>query len=158
PLRKAVAAGIASRMPEEMWGRGLMERLGADVAARYLDGVGIFSARESMALCSDRGASSLNARTLEPYFSDPRRDLLTSMQHADQMNYLPEDILVKADRMSMQSSREVRPPFLDHRVVEFGNRCPPRLKVHGEIGKYILRRSVRDYLPAETIRRRKMGF
>src|SRR5206468_3589720 len=102
--------------------------------------------------------SSRITTTLDPYFRDDRRDLLTQMQDADQNTYLPDDILVKADRMSMQNSLEIRPPFLDHRIVELGNRCPPDLKVRRGVGKYILKQSVGEYLPPETLQRRKMGF
>jgi asparagine synthase (glutamine-hydrolysing) len=157
-VREAVCASVGSAMPTAMWGRGLIERIGADSAGRYLESVGVFSVKESAALLSVTAASSRMTRTLEPYFSDKGRDLLTCMQHADQKNYLPDDILVKADRMSMQNSLELRPPFLDHRLVEFGNNCPPRLRVRGGTGKYILKRAVSKYLPHEILHRRKMGF
>ena len=56
----------------------------------------------------------------------------------DQLNYLPDDILYKTDRMSMAHSLEVRPPFLDHRVVEFAARLPNDLKIRGSKLKWIL--------------------
>jgi asparagine synthase (glutamine-hydrolysing) len=158
PVRGAVCASVGSAMPAAMWGRGLIERIGADAVGRYLDSVGVFSVKESAALLSATAASPRITRNLEPYFPDKGRDLLTCMQHADQKNYLPDDILVKVDRMSMQNSLEIRPPFLDHRIVELGNRCPPSLKLRRGIGKYILKRAVREYLPAETLHRPKMGF
>jgi asparagine synthase (glutamine-hydrolysing) len=58
----------------------------------------------------------------------------------------------------MQNSLEIRPPFLDHRIVELGNRCPPSLKLRRGTGKYILKRAVSEYLPPETLHRPKMGF
>jgi asparagine synthase (glutamine-hydrolysing) len=158
PMREAVCTSVGSVMPAAMWGRGLIERIGADAVGRYLESVGVFSLKESEALLSATAASSPMTRTLEPYFSDKGRDLLTSMQHADQKNYLPDDILVKTDRMSMQNSLEIRPPFLDHRIVELGNRCPPGLKLRRGTGKYILKRAVSEYLPPETLHRPKMGF
>jgi asparagine synthase (glutamine-hydrolysing) len=158
PVRQALCASIGSVMPTAMWGSGFIWRIGMDGAARYLESVGVFSARESAALLSIKPGSSRITTTLDPYFMDDRRDILTQMQHADQNTYLPGDILVKADRMSMQNSLEIRPPFLDHRIVELGNRCPPDLKVRRGVGKYILKRSVGEYLPPETLHRRKMGF
>ncbi len=158
PIRQAVCASVGSVMPTAMWGSGLLKRIGMDGADRYLDSVGVFSVKESAALLSIKPGSPRTTQTLDPYFMDDRRDLLTQMQHADQKTYLPDDILVKADRMSMQNSLEIRPPFLDHRIVELGNRCPPDLKVRHGVGKYILKQSVNDYLPSETLHRRKMGF
>jgi asparagine synthase (glutamine-hydrolysing) len=76
----------------------------------------------------------------------------------DQMYYLPDDILYKVDRMSMAHSLEVRPPFLDHRIVEFAASLPEALKVHGSTLKYVLRELMRDKLPKSILTRSKMGF
>lgn len=76
----------------------------------------------------------------------------------DQLCYLPDDILVKCDRMSMAHSLEVRPPFLDHRIVEFAARLPESFKIRGSSLKYILRELMRDKLPAAVLNRRKEGF
>jgi asparagine synthase (glutamine-hydrolysing) len=76
----------------------------------------------------------------------------------DQMYYLPDDILYKVDRMSMAHSLEVRPPFLDHRIVEFAASLPEELKVHGSNLKYVLRELMRDKLPKSILERSKMGF
>ena len=65
----------------------------------------------------------------------------------DQMYYLPDDILYKSDRMSMAHSLEVRPPFLDHRIVEFAARLPQNLKIRGGAQKFILRELMKDRLP-----------
>ena len=158
PVREAVCTAIGSVMPAEMWGRGLLERIGADAAERYLEMVGVFSVKESAAILSGTAAASRITGNLEAYFPDDGRNLLTCMQQADQNTYLPDDILVKADRMSMQNSIELRPPFLDHRIVEFGNSLPPKLKLRGVTGKYVLKRALSGYLPQETLNRRKMGF
>jgi asparagine synthase (glutamine-hydrolysing) len=76
----------------------------------------------------------------------------------DQKNYLPDDILYKTDRMSMAHSLEVRPPFLDHRIVEFAARLPYDFKVRGSKLKFILRELMRDKLPRSVLTRRKEGF
>jgi asparagine synthase (glutamine-hydrolysing) len=76
----------------------------------------------------------------------------------DQRNYLPDDILYKCDRMSMAHSLEVRPPFLDHRIVEFAARLPFNLKIRGRNLKFILRNLMQDKLPRSVIRRSKEGF
>jgi asparagine synthase (glutamine-hydrolysing) len=76
----------------------------------------------------------------------------------DQLNYLPDDILYKTDRMSMAHSLEVRPPFLDHRIVEFAARLPQNFKVRGSTLKFILRELMRDKLPQSVLTRSKQGF
>lgn len=76
----------------------------------------------------------------------------------DQMYYLPDDILYKVDRMSMAHSLEVRPPFLDHRIVEFAASLPEELKVNGSTLKFVLRELMRDKLPKSILGRSKMGF
>jgi len=76
----------------------------------------------------------------------------------DQRFYLPDDILYKCDRMSMAHSLEVRPPFLDHRIVEFAARLPEHCKIKNSALKVVVRRLMRDKLPAEVLRRRKEGF
>jgi len=76
----------------------------------------------------------------------------------DQKYYLPDDILYKCDRMSMAHSLEVRPPFLDHRIVEFAARLPENFKVRGPVLKYILRELMRGKLPPVVLERPKEGF
>ncbi len=76
----------------------------------------------------------------------------------DQLYYLPDDILTKCDRMSMAHSLEVRPPFLDHRIVEFAASLPEELKVKGSALKRVLRELMRDKLPRPVLARKKEGF
>jgi asparagine synthase (glutamine-hydrolysing) len=85
-------------------------------------------------------------------------DLVNRYLFADQHYYLPDDILYKCDRMSMAHSLEVRPPFLDHRIVEFAGRMPSDMKVRGRTTKYILRALVKDKLPPSILQRRKEGL
>lgn len=76
----------------------------------------------------------------------------------DQCYYLPDDILYKCDRMSMAHALEVRPPFLDHRIVEFAARLPESFKIRHNTLKAVLRRAMRDKLPAFVLNRKKEGF
>ncbi len=76
----------------------------------------------------------------------------------DQICYLPDDILYKCDRMSMAHSLEVRPPFLDHRILEFAARLPESFKIRGGKLKVGLKELMRDKLPASILDRRKEGF
>jgi asparagine synthase (glutamine-hydrolysing) len=76
----------------------------------------------------------------------------------DQSYYLPDDILYKTDRMSMAHSLEVRPPFLDHRIVEFAASLPQDLKIRGLKQKYLLKELMRGKLPERILTRKKTGF
>ena len=78
--------------------------------------------------------------------------------YLDQKAYLPDDILYKTDRMSMAHSLEVRPPFLDHRIVEFAARLPHELKIQGSTLKFLLRSLMQDKLPQSVLTRKKEGF
>lgn len=76
----------------------------------------------------------------------------------DFASYLPDDILVKLDRMAMANSLEGRAPYLDHKVVDFAVRLPRGLRVRGRRGKHLLRRVAARWLPREVLEKPKQGF
>jgi asparagine synthase (glutamine-hydrolysing) len=76
----------------------------------------------------------------------------------DQKYFLPDDILSKVDRMSMAHAVEVRPPFLDHRIVEFAAALPSSFKIQGARQKFILKKLMEKRLPPSVIQRSKVGF
>ncbi len=76
----------------------------------------------------------------------------------DLMTYLPDDILVKLDRMTMANSLEARSPLLDHKIVELMSRLPKNLKYSSRHSKILLRKLAEKYLPSSILRRRKQGF
>jgi asparagine synthase (glutamine-hydrolysing) len=86
------------------------------------------------------------------------RSNLEEMQYLDIKAWLPDDLLLRADRLSMASGLEARVPFLDHRLVELGFRLPARLKVRGSTGKYIVKKIAEKYLDHDIIYRKKVGF
>ena len=86
------------------------------------------------------------------------KDALSRMLYFDTKTWLVDDLLIKADRMSMAASLELRVPFLDHRIVEFAAKIPDRYKLNGRITKYILKEMLSNILPREIVHRKKMGF
>src|SRR5262249_10861999 len=85
-------------------------------------------------------------------------DPLGGMIAADLANFLPDDFLVKVDRASMAHGLEVRPPLVDHELLELAARIPSRWKIRGDQTKWILKQTFRDLLPEGTLRRPKQGF
>jgi len=83
---------------------------------------------------------------------------LESFLQFDQSYYLADDILAKVDRMSMAHAVEVRPPFLDDRIVDFAARLPGRFKLSGSTSKVVLRHLMRGKLPNDVITRPKIGL
>jgi asparagine synthase (glutamine-hydrolysing) len=80
------------------------------------------------------------------------------MQYLDLKTWLVDDLLIKADRMTMGASVELRVPFLDYRLLEFSARLPPRLRIkHGQ-PKYLMKKAAERYLPKDIIYRKKRGF
>jgi asparagine synthase (glutamine-hydrolysing) len=113
-------------------------------AALYADGVA-------------RGVEP-TARLFESLFTRSDGDELDRLQYIDTKLYLPADILVKVDRMSMLHSLEARVPFLDRAMVELSRRIPSRLRLRGMTTKYLLRRAMADRLPPAVINGKKRGF
>ncbi len=121
------------------------------------------SSSEKSALYTSAFRRELQGRT----GYEPAMELATRYAHLDPLAramamdvamYLPDDILVKVDRMSMAASLEVRAPLLDHRVVELAARIPSSMKVHGWQTKWILREAMRELLPPEILTKPKQGF
>ena len=113
-------------------------------AALYADGVA-------------RGVEP-TSRLFESLFARSDGDELDRLQYIDTKLYLPADILVKVDRMSMLHSLEARVPFLDRAMVELSRRIPSRLRLRGMTTKYLLRRAMADRLPPAVINGKKRGF
>ena len=120
---------------------------------------GTFSDKEKQALLKTQLPNALNGilGELRPKFT-AAGDPLAPFLWFDQKYYLPGDILTKVDRMSMAHSVEVRPPFLDHRIVEFAATLPASLKIQGSRQKFILKELMKNKLPPAVLTRKKVGF
>ena len=88
----------------------------------------------------------------------PKKDVLNRMLYADAKIWLPDDLLLKADKMTMANGLELRVPFLDHKLVEYAATLPSYLKLKGSTGKYLLRQAMKNVLPERIINRPKKGF
>lgn len=119
------------------------------------------------ALANDETKANLgdyhpSQQTIERYNQCDGHDHLSRILYTDMKTYLPGDILVKVDRMSMANSLEVRAPILDHKLMEFACTIPSNLKFNTSGGKvekkYLLKEAFKDYLPDDILYRKKMGF
>lgn len=88
----------------------------------------------------------------------PGVDAIDRMLRYDAGSWLPDNLLERGDRMSMASSLELRPPLLDHKLVELAFRIPSEFKVRDGVTKWALKEVARRYLPSEVVDRRKVGF
>lgn len=92
------------------------------------------------------------------FFNTRENHVLNRMLLFDTKTWLVDDLLIKADRMSMAASLELRVPFLDYRLVEFAASMPIKYKINKGNNKYLLKRMMQDTLPKAIINRKKMGF
>lgn len=112
----------------------------------------------STALREQTRALDSVALTVDWYAKADGGNFLDRTLFVDVMSYLPDDLLVKVDIVSMANSLEARSPFLDHKLMEFAAALPAPLKLHGMHSKYILKKAFAPLLPKEVLYRRKMGF
>jgi asparagine synthase (glutamine-hydrolysing) len=105
-------------------------------------------------------AAAMNGRSLVANLVDaaPSDETLSRLLYADQQSYLPGDLLVKIDRMTMAHSLEGRSPLLDHEVVDFAARLPSAIKFPRGRSKHLLKRLLGRWFPRSFVERRKMGF
>ena len=101
-------------------------------------------------------------RSLEPltelFCRAPGRDALAKMMYIDTKTWLPDDLLIKADKITMANSIELRVPLLDHRVLEFAASLPSEFKVRGFQTKFIAKRALSRVVPEAIVKRKKAGF
>jgi len=119
---------------------------------------GTFSEVQKTVLLNRSLPGSLDAMLQELAGLASNGDDLAPFLYFDQKYYLPDDILVKSDRMSMAHAVEVRPPFLDHRIVEFAASLPASLKIRGSKQKFVLKHLMQGKLPPTVLTRKKVGF
>lgn len=157
-IRRPLAAGLSSVFPPRLRGKAFLKRISLSERDGYLSRLQIFGSeiwkeelRSPCEMEEDRFHLQLYDRSP---FSGHRERVF----HLDFSTYLPDDVLLKVDRMSMANSLEVRVPLLDHLVAEYALNLPSREKVRGGEGKIILKEAFQDILPGFVFSRGKRGF
>ena len=103
----------------------------------------------------------LNYKKIKPViesFFKTEYHLINQLTMIDLKLLLPENYLMVDDKINMANSLESRVPFLDYKFVEFASKIPPKLKLKGLTGKYIIKKTMKELLPKEILKRKKMGF
>ena len=152
-------ASVAERLPRHMKGRNYLIRAARPLSERYIGNAYIFTADERKRLLRRKKEGTKPNELLKKEY-DKMRGLPDSdqMQALDLVYWLPGDILLKADKMSMAHSLEVRVPFLDKDVFEVARRIPHSLKTKKYTTKYVLRKVADEYLPEQVAKKKKLGF
>ena len=162
-LRRWVHGALERYVPVSDEKIGLEYKLKRGIEGSWLDPDeahffwnGTFSSEQLKAI--RRGGGDNGLAELARRVATGSAGVVERYMRVDQNYYLPDDILYKTDRMSMAHSLEVRPPMLDHRIVEFAARLPVRLKIRDWRQKYVLKELMRGKLPERVLNRKKAGF
>ncbi len=157
-LRRALGR-LSARIPEGVRGKDLLRRGSLSLEQRYYGNARIFRDDQLRRVLTgfDPAVSHADV-TAVPYSQSAGWDPVARMQHVDLFTWLRGDILVKADKMTMANSLELRVPFLDPEVFRVASSIPVEEKITSETTKHALRRALRNIVPAHVLDRRKLGF
>ena len=156
-LRKGAAA-VAGVLPN-IKGKSFLRRGALTVEERFIGNANIFSVRERQKLLKRSGLAKTPQEITRPIY-DKVKDQpdITKMQYLDLHLWMVGDILLKADKMSMANSLELRVPFLDKEVMALAGELPVDYRVNQKNTKYAMRLAAKRHLPEEVAKRRKLGF
>ena len=158
PVRQ-LAAVAARALPRNIHGRRFLIRGAQDIEERYIRNNYVFDYIERNKVLNFKQKAQNPAHYTKPYFDKVKHlDDITKMQYADINVWMVHDILVKADRMSMANSLEVRVPFLDREMLKVALAIPSKYRVSRTNTKIVLRRAAARVLPEKTANMRKKGF
>ncbi len=156
-LRRGVGA-LAALLPP-VPGVNFLVRRGRPLEERYIGNTNLMGERQKRRLLKNYTGRILPTDLSRPYFEDTRgQDPVTRMETCDLNLWMVGDILLKADKMSMANSLELRVPFLDRKVFELACRIPTRCKVNAGQTKIAMRGAAEMTIPAKTADKKKLGF
>ena len=167
--RRPIFGALGAAYPKMDWAprflraKTTLQAMSLSDAEAYADAVGVTSANLRHRLYTPAFRGALGGHRAEDRYvrameGAPASAPLDRAQYADLKIWLPGDILTKVDRVSMAVGLEAREPLLDHRLIEFAARLPVNMRIRGGVGKWLMKRSMRRYLPDDILYRRKMGF
>jgi asparagine synthase (glutamine-hydrolysing) len=158
PVRRSL--GRASRpLPDGVRGKSLLHRGSLTLEERYYGNARSFSDAQLRAVLPGFRPEWTHTDVTAPVYAESKGwDPVARMQHIDLFTWLRGDILVKADKMTMANSLELRVPFLDPEVFAVASRLPLDQKITRTTTKFALRRALEPIVPAHVLNRPKLGF
>lgn len=156
-LRRAVGAAASVLPPVP--GVNFLVRRGRPLEERYIGNTNLMGERRKRQLLKNYTGRILPTDLSRPYFEQTRgQDAVTRMEYCDLNLWMVGDILLKADKMSMANSLELRVPFLDRRVFDLACRIPTSCKVNAAQTKIAMRGAAEKTIPPKTADKKKLGF
>ena len=157
-LRKALAK-CASALPFKFKGKNFLIRASKPVEERFIGNAFMFNEKERNKVLKHPTGKYNHTELTKPFYDKVKdKDDVTKMQYIDINFWLIGDILLKADKMSMAHSLEVRVPFLDRKVFDVARTIPTKYKVNKQNTKYAMRMAAHKYLPNMVAEKKKLGF
>lgn len=158
PMKKALKS-LIKLLPEGVKGKSFTERGCTPLEERYIGNAKIFEELEKRALLHQVNPALHYTDITSPFYGEAvKYDKVLKMQHIDIHTWLRGDILLKADKMTMANSLELRVPFLDRNVFEVASKIPTKFKLANNTTKYILRKAAEGIVPEHILQRKKLGF
>ncbi|QUR68000.1 asparagine synthase (glutamine-hydrolyzing) [Mycobacterium spongiae] len=158
PVRRSMGK-VSKPLPEGMRGKSLLHRGSLTLEERYYGNARSFSDAQLRDVLPGFRADWTHTDVTAPIYAKSEGwDPVARMQHIDLFTWLRGDILVKADKMTMANSLELRVPFLDPEVFAVASRLPLQAKITRTTTKYALRRALAPVVPAHVLDRPKLGF
>ena len=141
-------------------GQTIILKYGQKVEDRYIGPAEIMSDELANSLVTSKYKNAETSRDLTKKYYDEVKNMddVSKRLYLDMKMWIVEDILLKADKMTMANSIELRVPLLDKKMWELARTIPVKHKVHNEITKYAFRRAAKNKLPEDWAKRRKLGF
>lgn len=156
---KVLLKGIAGMMPEGTKGKSFIERGVTPMEERYIGNAKMFTEEEKRDLLNVYREGLIYTDVTKPLYEESRGyDPVDRMQYIDIHTWMRGDILLKADRMTMAHSLELRVPFLDKEVFNVASKIPTSLKTANGTTKYVLRKAAEGVVPEHVLTRKKLGF
>jgi asparagine synthase (glutamine-hydrolysing) len=163
PALRRAAGVAAANLPPGVRGRDFLRHVARDAEGRYVDSIRYFSTDEKAALLSPDihrrlGGADAEHRLGQRFSRYRHLPWASQMMRFDVDTYMPEDVLVKVDRMSMAHSIESRVPLLDNEVIDFALSLPAHFKLKNGRRKHVLKELAATFLPRDLVDRPKQGF
>ncbi|HEY4552465.1 MAG TPA: asparagine synthase (glutamine-hydrolyzing) [Bacillaceae bacterium] len=156
---KSVLRTLARCLPEGVKGKSFLERGLTPMEERYIGNAKMFSEEEKRKLLTKYNKNIDFKDITRPLYQETAGyDPVDRMQYIDIHTWMRGDILLKADKMTMAHSLELRVPFLDKKVFEVASHIPTSLKTADGTTKYILRKAAEGIVPDHVLNRKKLGF